>query len=230
MKNLERKSKLASGRSTSALAAVLVLTACLGSAPAERLFRLNDPEPAITTNAAAVAGTLAVEQVQARGALTRERSIIYRDQLRPSETQFYPTQLWEEAPATMVQAALAHCLGRARVFEAVVGHERNIRPKYALNATLDRLEHRVSGACSDAFIRLEVSLTDSDERKIVLSGVYQATAPTADSTVEALLSAFDRAMTEVCTEMVGDMNRWAGTRSRSVFAHPEATLPPTCGR
>jgi len=230
MKTLEKPSDPFGFRPVAALAAALALAGCLGgSASPERQFRLSDPTPPPGPAKPAPGGALAVEAFQARGALARERNILYRDQALPNQTQFHPADLWEEPPAAMVQAALARCLGRSGTFEAVVGRDRHIRPRYSLYATLDRLEQRVTAGCSDALIRLDLSVTDDDARKIVLSGTYQAAEPAADGRIEALLPAFDRALARICAEVAGDAGRWIETGTAGAPRRSDPP-PPACGR
>ncbi len=209
----------------------LTLTGCLGaSAPPERLFRLSDPAPPGTPAKAAISGTLVVEGFQARGALARERNILFRDLAEANETQFYPASQWEELPATMIQTTLANCLDRAGLFESVTSRDRRFRPRYALAGTLDQLEQRVAGACSDALIRVQMSLIDEEDHRMVLRGVYQAAEPVAGSRIDQALPAFDRALTRICAAMVADMRRLKPGGPAITPSQPRNEPAPACAR
>ncbi|MEI6557394.1 MAG: ABC-type transport auxiliary lipoprotein family protein [Rhodospirillaceae bacterium] len=209
------------------LAAVfgLTLAGCLGgSAVPERLFRLSDPQPPAGSGKA-VDGMLMVEGFESRGALARERTILYRDLAQANETQFYPASQWEEAPATMVQAAIATCLDRAGLFDGVVRRDRRFHPRYILSGSLDQLEHRVAGHCSDALIRLQVALIDDDTHRVLLRGVYQAAEPAAQGQIEQVLPAFDRGLGRICAALVDDLRHRA---PGSGPARPRNDPMPAC--
>ena len=187
----------------------LALAGCLGaSGPPERLFRLSDPvPPAATARSTVTRGMMVVEGFEARGALARQRSIVYRDTARPNETQYYPSAQWEEPPAAMIQAALAGCLDRAGLFDGVVRRDRRLRPRYSLVGVLDRLEQQVAGSCSRAVIRVEMTVIDEEANRVLLKGAYQAAEPAGPGPVDQALPAFDRALTRICATLVGDLRR-----------------------
>ena len=197
------------GWQTLALIAALTLVGCGNMAPSERVFRLSDPVPPNKHAQPLFAGILAVETFQARGMLARERTLLYRDLILPNETQFHPNDLWEEPPAAMMQAALFHCLDEAGLFEGVIRPDRHLRPHYSLSGVVDRLEQRASHEHFDTLVRVNLTLTDDDADKIVLSNTYEAIEPASDGRIETLLPAFDRAMTQVCTALVTDLERRA---------------------
>ena len=208
------------------------LTGCLGaSGPAERLFRLSDPAPpADASPHTAGKGIMVVEGFEARGALARQRTIIYRDLSQANETQYYPAAQWEEPPAVMVQAAIASCLDRAGLFEGVVRRDRRLRPHYSLVGMLDQLEQRVAGSCSDAMIRVEMTVIDEESNRVFLKGVYQAAEPAGSGRIEQVLPAFDRALSAICTALVDDLRRLKKDGKPSLSAQPKIASGPSCAR
>ncbi len=208
----------------------LPLAGCPGaSGPSERLFRLSDPVPPAAAGAGPPAkGMLVVEGFEARGALARQRTIFYRDLTQANETQYYPASQWEEPPATMVQAAMAACLDRAGLFEGVVRRDRRLRPRYTLVGVLDRLEERVAGACSDAVIRVEMTLIDEEENRVLLKGSYQAAEPAGAGHIEQVLPAFDRALTRICAAAAEDIRRIKPGGQTVVTARPREEQASAC--
>jgi cholesterol transport system auxiliary component len=216
-------------RSLAAALLALGLSGCLGpSGPTERLFRLSDPQPAAESRKPALGGLLVVEGFEARGALVRQRAIIYRDAAQPNETQYYPASQWEEPPAAMIQSAMAACLDRAGLFDGVIRRDHRLRPRYTLAGELTRLEEQVAGSCSTAAIRLELTLIDENDNRVLLKGGYEAAEPATAEQVDQVLPAFDRALARLCTAVVGDIRSVRPGGPMVVAAKPAA--PAGCGK
>ncbi len=181
-----------------ALAFATGLGACAsGPAPRDRFFRLELPEPCASFAEPVYPGTLVVRRPRA-DALTSERNLLYRSG-DSSEVGQQAYHYWSDHPTALVRETLARYLRESGVAGRVVTPELRVDPDYELSTRIVRLE-RILGSPPQVAVELEVGVTRTRDREVVLLGSYRETRPASgdgvaasvDATGEALAALIDR--------------------------------------
>jgi ABC-type uncharacterized transport system auxiliary subunit len=180
------------------------LWACAGSPPPADVFHRLEVVPLAARSVPLLSGTVMVTRLDASDVL-RGRAIVVAHADRPGRLQRSSYQFWVDAPAVLLQEALASYLRRAGLAERVVVPERRDRVGWIVSGRVERFE-RVIGAGGDRVsVSIELALRRPDERQLRVQGVYELTEPASGGTPEAAVDAFGRAVGRVFAAFVADV-------------------------
>ena len=135
--------------------------------------------------------------------MTTGRAVLYRDD-GSKEIQQHAYDHWVDSPTLMLQQAFATYLRGAGVAETVVTPETRVDVDWRLGGRLLRFE-RVLGSTPRIVLQVELVLTKSGSRELLLLQTYTEERPTSGSGVEASVEAFDQALAAVLQRFVADI-------------------------
>lgn len=190
-----------------ALAGALLacLVACVGSSsPPDRFFRLEPAPPPTRFDTPPLAGVLEVGRLRG-DAILEGREIHYRPSRDAPEIRSHGYHRWADAPTTMLQLQLARYLRAANAARAVVTPELRVAPDYELSGRLLRLERVLGEGPPRVVVELELALTRTRGREILLSGTYREAREAEGLEVRDAVIAFDAAVTELFSRFVASL-------------------------
>jgi ABC-type uncharacterized transport system auxiliary subunit len=185
-----------------ALSLSCVLVGCLGAAPRDRFYRIEQTRSATELAEPVLRGTLEVERLRS-DSLTRERSILHVESADSVQVTPYAYDLWIDSPTQMLQRDLAYYLRGAGIAERVVLPEMNIQENYEIDGWIERLVH-VTGDDS-VVVELEFSLREARGGEQLLRRHYRAQVAAEDSSMEAVVRAFDSGVGQIFEQLAGEI-------------------------
>jgi cholesterol transport system auxiliary component len=190
-------------------ALLAILGGCGSSGPPtpERFFSL-EPEVAVEPSAQTLPGTLLVTPLAARGFVGGSQ-IVFQTAAAPLQVQRYDDLLWEETPGRAISAALIAALRAARVFEFTVSIADRARPDFMLNGQINQLEHLPTASPPQVRAAFNLALIANSNRETRFSKTYSGTEPTAASTPEEMIRAFNRLTGRLLTQALADLQAQA---------------------
>lgn len=189
---------------------MMALLAGCGSSgpPAPELFFALEPTVRASPSTRPLTGTLLVTPLAARG-FVGGTQIVFRTEAAPLQVQRYEDLLWEEPPGRALSAALIAAFRAARIFEFTVSIADRARPDFMLNGVLDQLEHRPTASPPQVSAAFDLALIANSNRETRFSKTYSGTEPTAASTPEAMVRAFNRLAGRLLTQALADLQAQA---------------------
>lgn len=192
-----------------------VLGGCGSSGPPapEQFFALA-PMVEVKPSRRRIPGTLLVTPLAARGFVGGSQ-IVFRTSSAPLQVQRYDDLLWQEVPGRAISGALIAALRASRAFEFTVSIADRARADFMLNGELDQLEHLPTADPPQVRAAFNLALIAGSDRKTLLSKTYSGAEPTAESTPEQMIRAFNRLTGRLLTEAVDDLQRQAPGLTRN---------------
>ncbi len=185
-----------------ALSAVLLLGACAVVQKPDSVTVLR-VSPRFETSAS-LGLPIAVAPVMAQGAAA-DRRYAYVERAAPGEVRQAASLFWEEPPARIVQRAVVD--GLSALAAPAVGPGTPVDASRRLTVQLERFEES-AGEGAEAVVVFEASLTQN--RALVFSGRYCATAPIAGASPTDRARAFEAALSAAVVNLARDVKSGSG--------------------
>ncbi len=134
----------------------------------------------------------------ATGALTSERIAIKPG---PLQVQALPEARWVDEATDHVQLLLVRSLANAGAFGLVTAAGAGPTPDYVLLSDLQAFQAELGAGGVNVVIQTTLSLIDARDGRVVSTRSFAASQPAADTTADAIVPAFDAAMTRQLTEI-----------------------------
>jgi ABC-type uncharacterized transport system auxiliary subunit len=116
---------------------------------------------------------------------------------------------WEENPADMISELLIRDLQSSGLFHRTVDQLSNVRYRYALEGTIQKLHGIIRDGKGSAVLEADISLTDFDappgELKTILKKKYEVEVPSTDTTPESIVQAMNSAVKQVSARLRTDI-------------------------
>ncbi|GIL38327.1 ABC-type transport auxiliary lipoprotein family protein [Roseiterribacter gracilis] len=175
-----------------AVTALLALTGCslLGpSGPAPVYYGLNAPRAA---TGAKIDQQLLVDVPRTSLDLDSTRVAVLQ---KPNAVEYYADVLWRDRVPQMLQTLLVRTLDGGGRFRAVAAANSGLRADLLLLTDLAHFE--AEAFQNDVRIELTARLVRANDRSIVETRVFNATAPSSSKSFDDVIAAYDRATSDV---------------------------------
>lgn len=185
------------------LAISALASACASPAPpADNFYRLDSAPQVQPLSRPVLPGVLEVNRLDVDGVLN-ERGLAYQE--KDGALARYRYDLWSDAPATLLQLALADALRSAHAADQVVTPDLRVPPDWALRGRLFRFEYLP--AQSKVAVRLQLAVVSARDGALVLMKTYAEDLPVAAPGPEAAVAALSRATSDLFTGFVADLSQ-----------------------
>ncbi len=190
-----------------------ILGGCLGAAPPlprDRFYRVEVEASVDAT--ARFPGTISVAPIEAEG-LLRERPLLFSEG-GTHEIQQHDYHYWIEAPPRMLQTQLVDFLRSSGTAESIITPDLRLPADFEVTGRIRRFERLLRTDATRVVAELELAMTDSGDRRLVVVQSYGAEIAAEDDSVEASVRALNLALTDIFARFVAD----AGLRHRAQSA------------
>lgn len=187
------------GLGVAALAGCSGLSSIQSASKPLNTFELT-PLPAGTVPAPRGHRLLEVALPTATGALNNDRIAI---KPTPLEIQSLPGARWVNEASEHVQLLLVRSLANSGRFGLVSASGAGPSPDYVLLTDLQAFQAELSEGGASVVIRTTMTLLRGSDGSVVTSRGFSTSAPVADTSAEQVTAAFDAAMTQHLTDVVG---------------------------
>ena len=150
---------------------------------------------------------LEVAMPSATGALTNDRIVVKPDPLR---IESLPDARWINDTTEHVQLLLVRSVANSGRFALVTAEGSGPSPDYVLMTDLQAFQAEVGPDGVTVVIRTTMTLLSDIDGRVISSRSFTNSATVADSSAELVVAAFDTAMTQQLTDMVGWLVRVSG--------------------
>lgn len=154
-----------------------------GNIPADHFYRLPVPTPIN------VSQIVDVKSVQADG-IYNERALLFVEQSRPLEVNRYNYHFWAQTPSALVQGWLQACLNNPHAAQA----HKNGQTVIPINTVVRGFERVITNGQADVVVKLQINLHE-----------YEMKVPAASMDMHDTVSAFGKAMQQVCEAVARDL-------------------------
>ena len=165
------------------------------------------PLPAGTVVAARSRRSLEVALPTATGALNSDRIVI---KPTPLQVQSLPGARWVNDTTEHVQLLLVRSLAGSGRYSLVTSAGSGPSPDYVLLTDLQAFQAEVTSEQVTVVIRSTMTMLRDIDGSVVSSRTFTNTEMVPDTSNELMIAAFDRAMTQQLTDVVGWLVRNAG--------------------
>ncbi|MFA0922772.1 ABC-type transport auxiliary lipoprotein family protein [Xanthomonas fragariae] len=122
----------------------------------------------------------------------------------PGELQVYHGAGWAQPATDMLEDSVVRAFEDSGKIAAVARIGIGIRSDYRLAIDLRRFESDYAGqSLPSATIELNAKLLHAADQRVVASRTFMVARPSSGSDIAAVAAAFEQAMTQVTTELVG---------------------------
>lgn len=189
-----------------AVAAALAVGGCLaGSAPPDRFYRLEIPDPDTRLEVPLLRGRLLVDSLRS-GSLNLERSMLYRRGDDPYRVRRTGYDRWVDPPTLMIQRAVVEFLRSANLAEVVITPEMRLDADFRLAGRVNRFERVLGEEPPRASVEIEFNLVRLDDRELLLLETYRE-EEIAEGGFGGSPDAFSRAVRRILERLVLDLQR-----------------------
>lgn len=184
------------------LPVLALLVACAAPpVPKEQYFRLiADAAPAKIERS--VDGAVEIAPFSGEGVLGERPLLFTANGGLKLEQRSYA--YWTDPPATMVRDELVSYLRSAGAAEKIVSSELRVDAKYLIEGKLHRLEQVIDGKNGGA-VEIELSLIEKATDALILSNVYKFEEPADDDSIDAAVTALNKALNDVFAKFTADL-------------------------
>jgi cholesterol transport system auxiliary component len=192
------------------VAAVSTLLAGCGSAgpPQRDRFYALAPQVGVEPSQRAIPGTLLVMPLAARGFLGGSQ-IVFRTAAEPLQVQRYDQLLWEQPPGRAIAEALIAALRQSGIFQYVVSIADRAEADAIVTGELMRFAHHPTADPPHVAVQFNLTLVLRKDRSTRFSRTYTGHEPTAQSTPEAMVEAFNQVTGRLLAEAIRDLQQLA---------------------
>jgi len=182
---------------------LFVLTSCSSAppVPTDRFYRLNTPQnvnQSVRTEHIIYVGPFFAE------GLYNERALIYTGESGTTELQQYHYHFWTISPTRLLQDQLVSYL-RAANSSSMVITEPGVGEKISIFGRLKSFERINIDEQSSASVAVELRVQLQDKATPILLKEYRVIEKLNGDTVPAAVAAFDRAVMEIYSDFLSDM-------------------------
>ncbi|MBB4132395.1 ABC-type transport auxiliary lipoprotein family protein [Xanthomonas sp. 3075] len=122
----------------------------------------------------------------------------------PGELQVYQGASWAQSATDMLEDSVVRAFEDSGKIAAVARIGTGIRSEYKLAIDLRRFESDYAGqSLPSATIELNAKLLHSSDQRVAASRTFLVARPSSSTDIAAVAAAFEQAMTQVTTELVG---------------------------
>ncbi len=187
-----------------ALALPLLVAGCMsGPAPRDHYYRLEAPAPRAKLEPAPLQGTVEVDRLRA-DALTRERTLLYRESSGDAEVRRHTYHQWIDSPTLLIQQQLVEFLRGAGAAPRVITPELRVKPDLVVAGRLLELEQIRGGSEPRVVVRMELTLTRISDRTLLVHETYREQRSTGGVGVPAAVDAFGAALGAIFERFLAD--------------------------
>jgi len=181
----------------------LTLWGCAaGPAPIDHYYRIDAGVPDAPA-AKKLEGNLQIDRLRA-DALTGKREILYKQTADASNIRQHPYQRWSDPPTILLQTELVSFLSAAGAADSVISATARVRPRYVVSGRIREFE-RVLEPEVRAVVEIQLAATNAENREILVNRIYRAERSAADTTVEASVIAFNKAIHTIFEQFLADL-------------------------
>lgn len=179
------------------------LAACAAPPPPkENFYRLDVTRPATAFAGPVLPGVLEVSRPDTDGVLA-DRAVAY--QQADGAVARYSYDLWSDAPAELIQEALAEALRTLGAAAQVVTPDLRVPPDWALRGRLSRFEYLPDSGM--VMMRLQLSVVSARDGTLVLLNTYESQIPVQAVGPEAAVAALGRATSDIIARFAADLGK-----------------------
>ncbi|MGH8557498.1 MAG: ABC-type transport auxiliary lipoprotein family protein [Methylococcales bacterium] len=184
----------------------LTIIACQsGPAPRETYYQLA-PEIQQSPLDPQACGTLLVGRLGTRG-FAGGRAIVFRDRADSLEIQRYHYNLWSEAPALMIQEAIARSLRATGLIRYVITPVERANADWIVSGNLFRLEHFPNSSPASVVLEVELGIVSANTRETLFLKRYLETESTASNRIGDAVKAFNKALEQILDQFQKDAGK-----------------------
>jgi ABC-type uncharacterized transport system auxiliary subunit len=182
----------------------LMLWSCAsGPAPIDHYYQIDAGVPGALA-ARKLEGSLQVDRLRT-DALTGERQLLYKETADASEIRQHPYQRWSDPPAILLQTELISFLSAAAVADTVMQATARVKPDYMLSGRILDFE-RVLEPEVRAVVEIQLIVTSTAEKEILVNNSYREEQTAANSTIAASAVAFSEAVHVIFERFLADLS------------------------
>lgn len=183
---------------------LLALGACGGQStvPEDQFYRLPAPEVS-ATSATLTDGAIFVEQFLADG-IQRERALVYTEASTPTKLLQRHYHFWTDSPARLLRDQLIDYL-RAANAGRVITDSPEVPAELSIYGKISRLDQIVDSGSAMVDVVVDFRVQKAGSEAPVLVRQYERTQSLHDQSVEAAVTAFGAALSEIYAQLVSDM-------------------------
>lgn len=187
---------------------MLVMSGCVSqtAVPQDFFYRLPPLHPDSPLTEKVVAGTAAVDQLQAEG-VYRERPLLYVDAQRPLEVLQYHYRHWIQIPSQLIQDNLVEYLREANVADRVERYSSGQRPNLLIKGRLLKFERLVEENRATAVVEMEIEFRQRTSHGVLkITKVYSSEVPAQGTAIHDSVAAFGEALRQIYSIMLSDLS------------------------
>jgi ABC-type uncharacterized transport system auxiliary subunit len=206
-------------RSVFCLAALVILTGCMGKVRYPNNYTLNlpaPPDPPATENAH---GSVAIREFRAPAYL-RQGAIVYKTS--PEQIGFYAYHRWAMDPRDFVTNSLIERLRASGVFARVQTYDGSRGVDYVISGRLEKLEELDYRGSVKVQIAISAEMTSIATGAIVWSNAVSETGDVNQRDVPAVVAEMNRTMQRAIEKLVAPLSAgWAARDTQIEVPKPK---------
>ncbi|MCI0653236.1 MAG: ABC-type transport auxiliary lipoprotein family protein [Methylococcaceae bacterium] len=184
----------------------LTIIACQsGPAPRETYYQL-EPEIQQGPPDPKACGTLLVGRLGTHG-FAGGRAIVFRERADSLEIQRYHYNLWSEAPALMIQQAIARSLRATGLLRYVITPVERANADWIVSGSLLRLEHFPNSSPASVVFEVELGIVSAKSRETLFLKRYLETESAANNNIGDAVKAFNNALEQMLAQFQKDAGK-----------------------
>jgi ABC-type uncharacterized transport system auxiliary subunit len=181
------------------LAALMILTGCMGKVKRPSYYTLNLPAPPDPPAAANAHGTLAVREFRAPAYL-RQGAIVYKTS--PEQIDFYAYHRWAMDPRDFVTKAMIDRTRASGTFAHVHSYDGSRDADYVLSGRLEKLEEIDYQGGVKVEVAISAEMSDIATGAIVWSNAVSEIGDVNNRDVPAVVSEMNHTMQRAIEKLV----------------------------
>ena len=182
----------------------LLVAGCMsGPAPRDHYYRLEAPAPRAKLEPALLQGIVEVDRLRA-DALTRERTLLYRESSGDAEVLRHSYHRWIDSPTLLVQQQLVEFLSSAGAATRIVTPAVRVKPDLVIAGRLLELEQIRGGSEPHVVVKIQLSLTRVSDRTLLVHQTYREQRSTGGVEVSAAVDAFGASLGAIFERFLAD--------------------------
>ncbi len=169
-----------------------------GSGPPADYYMLS-PKSTFSDKIPEVGWQLVVEEPQASGVLSTQRIALTRKDMR---IQYYAGARWTEAAPRMIQTLLVESFENTNKIVAVGRQAVTLRSDFNLKMELREFQAELGGPKPKVRVRINSKIIKMPKRKIIASRTFERLIEAEDTSMDAVVRAFDKGLGKVLKRIV----------------------------
>jgi ABC-type uncharacterized transport system auxiliary subunit len=190
-------------RSVFCLAALVILTGCMGKVRYPNYYTLNLPAPPDPPGTESAHGSLAIREFRAPAYL-RQGAIVYKTS--PEQIGFYAYHRWAVDPRDFVTNSITERLRASGAFAHVRSYDGSRDVDYVLSGRLEKLEELDYQGSVKVQIAISAEMTSIASGAIVWSNTVSETGDINQRDVPAVVSEMNHTMQRAIEKLVNPLS------------------------